>query len=245
MKFPALMLLTTAVVLASEGALYKNVSCGAAWPSSGPTAGDCRNACAYFAGGTVSYYGTYYNSSCYVSITQLNVASITGQVVTDACNALVAECGSTNKTSEFRGTDKKTEEHGGTIRITNAAQTFPANENQGVASVSTDFEGEYEVRLDDCVAALKNLQPTAKGLPQKGVQFLNGTAGGCNVTMTPAGQFAATDLDNVLRGGQDILTIPANCDEHGLCRTFMNSSIAGHGGKLFSQIVTFSQVVQS
>lgn len=224
--------------LASDGNLINNATYTEEWPPNGPTTDDCLAACGQFHGTGASIYKTYTSNNCYVAITQITKETFKGAVVSDACGSLVASYPRRNVTSEFRGTgsvDARTDA-GGTLRITWGKQILPATEPVGVVTESTGSTGDYSVPLQNCSDALQEAFPKNKNQASSGT--LSKLVGMCNATITSlnSGYIASPKAS---RGGQDILTVPANCNAQNLCRSFINSSIADHQGVIWGELVTF------
>ena len=243
MGFQAITLILYFVTLASasQGKLINNETCTEEWQSGGPTTDDCLKACAQFSAKAAGAYHEYSYNNCFATITQITRESFAGQVVSDACGDLVSKCPRTNATSEFRGTGGPDAglDYGGTLRITWGQMKLPGTEREGVTTEPTAATGDYVVPLQNCSDALQQLFQPDKVSGSE--EFLTKVVGSCNVTITSN----LTDIrpTKTSRGGQDILTVPANCNASDFCRTFVNSTIGDHQGAFWLEILTFRQHV--
>lgn len=116
---------------------------------------------------------------------------------------------------------------------------LPTTEPESVVSRPTASNGEYKLNKTDCSNALQFAFPKGK---KEAKGPLTNHQGNCNATIVSSINAESTiSTAGASTGGQDILTVPANCNADNLCRTFINSTIANHQGSSWDAFVVFTE----
>lgn len=209
-----------------RGRLRNTLNCVNKPPYGGDTEKrNCLDACQKFkAGETVFDYSSRDNNGCYVTIVQSTKNTYEAGIARDACTRLVNACPNGNATSEFVGDGGANMDAGGTLRVTYNENPLPSGGAYSVASWVNNYSGDYEVKEEDCAAAVQNAIPQGSINWQHAKGPLNSAIGTCRAEWFNTA-YSSLDPARGSSGGQDVLAVPNVCNTQGLCRTSINATI--------------------